>query len=177
MNINKLNTSKENIEKKLNLDRMKNLMYGKNDIKRVNPIINRLKELFYKYIKTPILNNINLIKKFKKLRDDEKLKKNFENDKKVLTDRIKSLIDFDYEYGDSKREYLNNELITAKKEIIKTSKPLFYEPEINNIHNENLDNPNLKELNIILDIAYEEVCDSLKLQEHELNKNQKKISI
>ena len=36
MNINKLNTSKENIEKKLNVDRMKNLMYGKNDIKRVN---------------------------------------------------------------------------------------------------------------------------------------------
>lgn len=96
------------------------------------------KNLVFKYITTPRLKKEKAIKV-------EKIKKNFEEKQKVTLKRIKEIMFHDKVYLDNnnKLEYLNKKLVEGRNNVIKESKyvshiPAFYEPEICEIHNENL---------------------------------------
>ncbi len=157
--------TKEKIETKLNVDKIKNIMYGNKNHKKEKFSLNFfIKNLYNKFLLKPFLKQVDFINKIKQLKKNEKLKRNFENERNISIDRIKNVIDFNFDYGDSKHQYWNQKLVDAKKENIKTNKPFFYEPEINNIHNENLNNPNLKPLEEIKKMDYEEAKMTLKKQ-------------
>jgi hypothetical protein len=117
-------------------------MFKKNAIKkRLKKIIFDIKNyiplLIYRFIKKPIQE-----KKERKLVEEAKkdLIKNFEksfnvNHKEIL--KLNSVVNTDFSLSDRKR-YLNEKLKEGAKSLVSyTNKsPMFYEPEIINIHNE-----------------------------------------
>jgi hypothetical protein len=147
MNLNKYNLDKPTIEAKFNVDKAKKIMYGV----KTKPIEkfslkNKINNFFDKFS-----NKIeSILRVYLKKREVKKNKIKFEGDNIGLIDRINFITNFDYNYGDNKRELLNNELMVRRQLIEPTTKPCFYDPEINEIHNENLDNTNLKPLSQLI---------------------------
>lgn len=147
MNLYKSDLDKPTIEAKLNVDKVKKIMYGiKEKPTEKFSLKNKLNNFFNK-----ISNTVeSILKIYLKKREAKKNKIKFEGDNIGLIDRINFITNFDYDYGDNKMVELNNELMNRRKLIAPAIRPCFYDPEINEIHNENLDNPNLRPLSQII---------------------------
>ena len=166
MNLNKYDLDKPTIEAKLNLDKVKKIMYGV----KTKPIEkfslkNKINNFFDK-----ISNKIeSILRVYLKKREAKKNKIKFEGDNIGLIDRINFITNFDYNYGDNKMGILNNELMVKRQLIEPTTKPCFYDPEINEIHNENLDDTNLKPLSQVIKESNNEA--KIMLERQKLNNN------
>lgn len=125
---------------------MKKITYKKNIFEKIKSFFNTL---YFKYVTNP---------KWKKEREikNKKFKKDFEEKQKIAVNRIKEIMYHDKVYfeNNTKLQYLNEKLVEGKVNVNKMSKfvshiPAFYEPEICEIHNENL-HLNTKSLNELI---------------------------
>jgi len=98
---------------------------------------------FLKSIKNYLFNLWN--KLFKK---KEEVKKEEKDNTKIS--RIKELFEFNPSDNNPNNEFLNEELIKGRKEINKTSSPLFYNPEECNEHNKVTKKKNKIKLNDLI---------------------------
>jgi hypothetical protein len=161
---------KEKIKAKLNIDEIKKIMYGNKKPKKEKFSIKfYIKNLYNKFLLKPFLEQVDFINKIKQLKRNDKLKRKFEAERNITIDRIKNVIDFNFDYGDSKHHYWNQKLVDARKQKFNTNKPCFYDPEINEIHNENLVNPNLKPLSQIIKESNNEAKIMLERQKSSNN--------
>lgn len=116
-----------------------------------NKIKNYFKALYFNYITKPKWDKENKIKA-------NNIKKEFEEKQKVSIERIKEIMFHEKLVfkNNNKLEYLNEKLVEGRANVIKESKyvshiPAFYEPEICEIHNENLHLKNKTFNELILD--------------------------
>ena len=132
------------------------------------------RNLWLKYVINPKFER----EKIKKAKDEaNKYKENFEKLHNTAVEHVKQLMFHDKvysEYHGGKLNFRNEELLKGRKHIHKNSNyyvnriPKFYEPEICEIHNENL-NLNGSSLKAIMGKQDKSSYDDLKKQENKLN--------
>jgi hypothetical protein len=131
------------------------------------------RNLWFKYVTNPKFER----EKIKKAKDEaNKHKENFEKKHNTAVEHIKQLMFNDKLYSEhygGRIDFRNEELLKGRKHLLKYAKyvnkvPKFYEPEICDIHNENL-NLNGSSLKAIMDKQDKLSYDDLKKQENKLN--------
>lgn len=134
-------TTSDNIKKTFDTNRINKIMYG-NGLPKKNTLKDMLINIKNLILK-PFLFLESLIKTLINDKKNRDLKKKLEKDWQIKMERARFIANFDYDYGDDKLKQQNQELFKIRKHIKPTKSPLFYEPEISDIHNENLNNPSL----------------------------------
>ena len=131
------------------------------------------RNLWLKYVINPKFEREKIKKDKEKARN---YKETFEKLHNTAVEHVKELMfhrDVYSEYHGGKLNFRNEELLKGRKHILKYTKyvnkiPKFYEPEICEIHNENL-NLNGSSLKAIMDKQDKSSYDDLKKQENKLN--------
>ncbi len=126
--------------KKKEIKRTKNNPYGLSFIKRIKFFI---KNVWFKFIINPIQKRKDLKLK---LKYDKLVKENFEKMFKTDLSEVKNIMYFNPNNKTNNTE-LNQFLFEGRQHMLESNcivkSPLLYEPEICDIHNEHLNNPNL----------------------------------
>jgi hypothetical protein len=147
-----------------------------NQLTKIKKIKIYLSNLWFSYIKKPFYYDLIVEPRIKKEHAIKiaKLKKEFEQKQKTSIQRIKEVMFHEKVYFENnpKFNYLNQKLVEGRENVNKMSKyvaktPFFYEPEICDVHNENikLTNKNIHRL-----ITYEK-----NLAWHSLKNQEKKV--
>ena len=159
-NINNKQTNIKDIEKLVNIDSVKKIMYNKKTILRESlylRTLNKIKNIF-NFIETVIGNQ------FKNYRV-KKQKQSFERERQIKLVRNHFLCNYDYNFSEN-YPHLIEQNKEFKKHTYNTNKPLFYEPEMCNIHNEFLTDNNGLLLEDLL--KYDNLLIRNKLKEQEI---------
>lgn len=115
-------------------------------MKRIKNFINNL---IFKYFKEPRQKREALVEQKLALANIES---NFEATHHTNISEVKRLMNFKLGVeSNPKFEYWNGKLIEARQTNEYPHSPVFYEPEICEIHNENLDSPFLSDYNTVLE--------------------------
>lgn len=148
-----------------------------NQLTKIKKIKIFFSNLWFRYIKKPFYYKLIVEPRIKREHAIKiaKLKKEFEEKQKISVQRIKEVMFHEKTYSEynPKFNYLNQKLLEGREHIIGVSKytsktPFFYEPEICDIHNENIDLTK-KNINQIIIDENNSCLSSLKKQEDVLN--------
>jgi hypothetical protein len=150
-------------------------------MKKKSTLFNRIRiyvsNLWFRYVKNPFYYRLIVEPRVKREREAAKRKtiKDFEEKQKAAVSRIKEIMYHEkvYHENNPKIDYFNEKLIESRMCINETPKnrfsPLFYEPEICEIHNETIHNKT-DDINKIILQEKEKSSVLLKKQELKLNR-------